>query len=58
MGSQLHISRAAQVIPCHPDTLRNLERKGLIRAKRDYRGFRVFNLKDLLRLKKEREKLQ
>jgi DNA-binding transcriptional MerR regulator len=58
MGSQLHISMAAQVIPCHPDTLRNLERKGLIRAKRDYRGFRVFDLEDLLKLKKERQELR
>jgi DNA-binding transcriptional MerR regulator len=55
MSAQLLISDAAKVISCHPDTLRRLEKKGLIKAVRDYRGFRVFKLADLLKLREQRQ---
>ena len=54
---ELTVSKAAGILGCHPETLRRLERRGEIKAKRDYRGFRFFNLGDLLSLKKKREKL-
>ena len=54
MKPQFLVSDAAKVIPCHPDTLRRLERKGVIKAIRDYRGFRVFRLEDLLKLREQR----
>lgn len=55
---KMTITKAAEVINCHPETLRRLERRGVIKAKRDYRGFRIFDLNDLLKLKKEREKIE
>ena len=55
---KLTITKAAEVVQCHPETLRRPERKGLIEAKRDYRGFRIFEFHDLLKLKKEREKME
>jgi DNA-binding transcriptional MerR regulator len=54
MQGKLFITDAAKVIPCHPDTLRRLERQGRIKAVRDYRGFRVFRLEDLLKLREQR----
>ena len=54
----LTVSKAAEIINCHPETIRRLDRRGVIKAKRDYKGHRVFNLNELLRLKKEREKLK
>ena len=54
MEAKLLVSDAAKVIPCHPDTLRRLERKGQIKAVRDYRGFRMFRLEDLLKLREQR----
>ena len=58
MESAVMISKAAEVVGCHPETLRRLERKGILEAKRDYRGYRVFRLSDLHKLKREREKLE
>lgn len=55
---KLLVSRAAQVLNVHPETIRRLERQGVLKAKRDYRGFRVFNLDEVLRVKEERAKLK
>ena len=55
---KLLVSRAAKVLNVHPETVRRLERQGTLKAKRDYRGFRVFDLNEVMRLKKEREKLE
>lgn len=52
------IAKAAEIINCHPETIRRLDRKGIIKVKRDYRGFRVFNLEELLKLKRERERAE
>jgi len=54
---KLYITEASKIVKCHPETLRRLERRGLLNAQRDYRGFRVFNLNDLLGLKRKRERL-
>jgi DNA-binding transcriptional MerR regulator len=51
------VSKAAKELGCHPETVRRLERRGILKAKRDYRNFRVFELADIMRVKKEREML-
>ena len=51
------VSKAAEILNCHPETVRRLERRGLLIAKRDYRRFRIFDINDVLQLKKERERL-
>jgi DNA-binding transcriptional MerR regulator len=53
----LTVSKVAEILDCHPETVRRLERRGLLTAKRDYRRFRIFDLKDVLQLKKDRELL-
>jgi len=54
---RITVSKAAEIVNCHPETIRRLDRRGILRAKRDYRGFRIFRMEDLLNLKKEREKV-
>lgn len=51
------VAEAARVLSVHPETVRRWERKGLMRAKRDYRRFRVFDLQEVLRMKERMEKL-
>ena len=58
MENLLHTAKAAAFVGLHPETLRRLNNRGLLRAKRDWRGHRVFCLQDLLRLKSEREQLK
>lgn len=58
MSELIRIAKAAQIVNCHPETIRRLDRKGVIKAKRDYLNFRVFTMDELLKLKKEREKLR
>lgn len=55
---KLTVSEAAREIGCHPETIRRLEKRGILKAKRDYRNFRVFDLDDVLELKAEREALR
>ncbi len=55
---KLMVSKAAKILDCHPETVRRLERKGELKARRDYRGFRVFNLEDLWALKEKRDELK
>jgi len=54
----LVISEAAAIVGVHTETLRRLDRRGVLKAKRDYRGFRIYTLATLLELKKQREKLE
>jgi excisionase family DNA binding protein len=51
------VGKAAGYLGCHPETVRRLERKGTLKGKRDYRGFRIFDLEELLKLKKLRDRL-
>jgi DNA-binding transcriptional MerR regulator len=53
-----HIAKAAALVGLHPETLRRLNNRGLLPAKRNWRGHRVFMLRDLLKLKSDRERLQ
>ena len=58
METKLLVAKAAKLIDVHPETLRRLERKGKIAAKRDCRGFRIFNLEELLKFKEARGELK
>ena len=55
---KLKVSQAAKELGCHPETVRRLERRGVLKAKRDYRNFRVFDLGEVLKVKVEREALR
>lgn len=58
MEEMLTVGQAAKLLGCHPETVRRLDRKNVLRAKRDYRGYRVFNKEGIFRLKKDRERLR
>jgi MerR family transcriptional regulator/heat shock protein HspR len=47
----LRITEAAQRVGCHPDTLRTLERQGLIHPRRDRAGARRYSEEDIERLR-------
>lgn len=47
----LKITEAARQLGVHPDTLRNLERRGLIRVQRDWSGARRYSADDVNRLR-------
>jgi len=51
------VAEGAAFLGCHPNTLRRLDRIGIIHAHRNYCGHRIFLLQDLLRLKSERGQL-
>ena len=53
----LHTAKAAALVGLHPETLRRLNNRGLLPAKRDWRGHRVFCVLDLLKLKAQRQRL-
>src|SRR5438552_13685243 len=50
-GTMLRIAEAARQLGCHPDTLRNLERRRLIQPRRDWTGARRYAPEDLDRLR-------
>ncbi|MBW1894416.1 MAG: MerR family transcriptional regulator [Deltaproteobacteria bacterium] len=55
---KLAVSEVAKKLGCHPETVRRLERRGVLKAKRDYRNSRVFDLAEVLKVKAEREALR
>lgn len=46
------ISKAARRIGVHPTTLRDLEKRGLITARRDWAGYRVFSEAEIDQIEK------
>jgi len=54
----LHTAKAAAIVGLHPETVRRLNKRGLLRAMRDWRGHRVFFMEDLLKFKAERKELR
>ncbi|MCK4485356.1 MAG: helix-turn-helix domain-containing protein [Desulfobacterales bacterium] len=58
MNNVLYVKQAAQVLNCHENTIRNLEKTGKLAACRDYRNRRVFQISDVLKVKNEREHLK
>ena len=58
MDRVLTVSGVAEVLDCHIDTVRNLNRRGILKARRNCHGWRVFRLEDVLTVKRERAKLR
>ena len=58
MQELLTVSKAAEILSCHPETVRRLNRKGILPAYRDYRGFRIFEREKVMEVKKERKRLK
>jgi len=50
-NEKVYRKRAAKVIGVHPLTLIRWEERGLVKPKRDYNGWRVYPLKEVLRLR-------
>ncbi len=50
MVGYVTVSKAAQILEVSPDTIRRWNKKGLIKAKRDDRNYRVFNLEEIKRV--------
>ena len=49
----IRISEAAKRIGVHPNTLRDLEKRGMITARRDWVGYRVFSEEDLAQIERK-----
>jgi putative resolvase len=58
MDGMLTVAEAAKMVGCHPNTLRNWAKRGLVRVARDYRNHRLFEPKELERLKDEIRKVE
>ncbi len=51
----LTVKEVARILGLHENTVRDLERKGKLKAVRDYRNYRIFCLDEVLKLKSKRE---
>lgn len=56
--TEYRVADGAEFLGCHANTLRRLDKVGIIKARRNYQGHRIFMLQDLLKLKSEREQLK
>ncbi len=56
--TEYRVAEGAEFVGCHANTLRRLDKVGIIKARRDYRGHRVFLIQDLLKLKADRQQLK
>ena len=54
----LTVSQAAEVLGKHANTIRNYAREGRLMVHRDYRNYRLFDPRDVERLRLEIEKLK
>lgn len=50
-SSDLLVHQVAIVCGCHPNTVRNADRKGIIRSQRDYNNYRRFTWQEAMKLK-------
>lgn len=50
-GFELYLHQVAKIAGCHPNTVTNYVRRGLLLDCRDSNGFRRFRLEDALKLK-------
>ncbi len=50
--ANVRISKAAERLGVHPQTLRDLERRGVIKPRRDWAGYRVFDDAELLKIER------
>jgi hypothetical protein len=51
----LFINEAAEFLGLHTNSLRNYDRRGILTARRNHAGFRVYLLRDLQRFAADRE---
>ncbi len=58
MSEMLTLSKAAEFVGLHANTLRRYTRNGRIASLRDYRNYRLFNVDDLKRLRDEKNELK
>lgn len=49
----IRIAEAARRLGLHPTTLRSLERKGMIKVRRDWAGHRIYSEEELKEIEKE-----
>jgi len=54
----LLITEAARVLGLHPETLRRWNRKGWLKSRRNYLGYRVFDRQEVLKIKERLEALR
>lgn len=54
--SYIYISEVADLLDVHRDTVKKYAEDGLLPVKRDWRGWRVFDLEDVLSLKARKDK--
>ena len=54
----LTVGQAAEVLGKHANTVRNYAREGRLPSHRDYRNYRLFDPRDVERLRREIEKLE
>ena len=52
------IAEAAKILGLHPETLRRWDRKGWLKSKRNYLGYRVFDRQEVLKIKERLEALR
>lgn len=58
MSEMLTVSKAAEFVGVHANTLRRYARNGRIASLRDYRNYRLYNVDDLKRLRDEKNELK
>jgi DNA-binding transcriptional MerR regulator len=54
MKDLLHVAEAASLLRVHPETVRRLDRRGILKGDRDHLNYRVFKLADVLRYREKR----
>lgn len=57
MTELLRVSKTADILDVHPETVRRMDARGELHSRRDWRGHRVFNLEEVLQAKEKRERL-
>jgi DNA-binding transcriptional MerR regulator len=56
--SLLTVKQVSKILGVHENSVRNFDRRGLIKSYRDHRDYRLFDLQDVLKLKDNREMLE
>lgn len=51
-------NEAMRLLGCHRNTIWNLVRKGKLRMYKDYRGYGLFNMDEVMALRDERKKIE
>ena len=57
MEELLRVSKVANILDVHQETVRRMDARGELKSRRDWRGHRFFDLDEVLRAKDKRERL-